>query len=279
MGSGMSDKGSRLIAGIMTKIAFDAADLKNAGSGSYLEKSYKRFKESNIADKEETQMFIDALEGKEEPTDPNYGKPFSQTIRKCKNRDQLIKEKMEEYEQFKKDIAPKIEDVKKKIKEGIVTSLGKKITIKIITPGMLLWGYFCLEKHRIPNIDYCHMGKYNIMFPMHDKIWSVFLNEDVNKIMESRVNFFEFIDHLETRDQVFYMTTWSVTNGAPEKPMLRGDVPSRQFLESMVNYDYIINEHHDMSREVIFVSGLAYYFLKNARLIDRIRYYNKFCTV
>lgn len=279
MGSGMSDKGSRLIAGVMTKIAFDAADLKSAGSGSYLEKSYKDFKEDCIADKTETQMFIDALEGREEPTDPDYGKPFSQTIRKCKNRDQLIKERMEEYEQFKKDIVPKIENVKKKINEGIVTSVGKKITIKIITPGMLLWGYFCLEKHRIPNIDYCHMGKYNIMFPMHDKIWSVFLNEDVNKIMESRVNFFEFIDHLEARDQVHYMTTWQVTNGAPEQPISKDGIPSRQFLESIVNYDYIIKEHHDMSREVIFVSGIAYYFLKNARLIDRIRYYNKFCTV
>ena len=186
---------------------------------------------------------------------------------------------MEEYEQFKKDIAPKIKNVKEKIKHGIVTSVGKKITIKIITPGMLLWGYFCLEKHRIPNIDYCHMGKYNIMFPMHDKIWSVFLNEDVNKIMESRVNFFEFIKHLETRDRVFYMTVWEVTNGAPENIMLKDGTPSRQFLESMVNYDYVIKEHHDMSREVIFVSGIAYYFLKNARLIDRIRYYNKFCTV
>lgn len=279
MGSGMSDKGSRLIAGVMTKIAFDAADLKSAGSGSYLEKSYKNFKEDCIADKTETQMFVDALEGREEPTDPDYGKPFSQTIRKCKNRDQLIKKKMEEYEQFKKDIVPKIENVKKKINEGIVTSVGKKITIKIITPGMLLWGYFCLEKHRIPNIDYCHMGKYNIMFPMHDKIWSVFLNEDVNKIMESRVNFFEFIKHLETRDRVFYMTTWEVTTGAPENPISKDGIPSRQFLESIVNYDYVIREHHDMSREVIFVSGIAYYFLKNARLIDRIRYYNKFCTV
>ncbi len=279
MGSGMSDKGSRLIAGVMTKIAFDAADLKSAGSGSYLEKDYKDFKENDIADKAETQMFIDALEGREEPTDPNYGKPFSQTIRKCKNRNQLIRKKMEEYEQFKKDIAPKIKNVKEKIKDGIVTSVGKKITIKIITPGMLLWGYFCLEKHRIPNIDYCHMGKYNIMFPMHDKIWSVFLNEDVNKIMESRVNFFEFIKHLETRDRVFYMTVWEVTNGAPENIMLKDGTPSRQFLESMVNYDYVIKEHHDMSREVIFVSGIAYYFLKNARLIDRIRYYNKFCTV
>ena len=94
MGSGMSDKGSRLIAGVMTKIAFDAADLKSAGSGSYLEKSYKDFKEDCIADKVETQMFIDALEGREEPTDPDYGKPFSQTIRKCKNRDQLIKRNM-----------------------------------------------------------------------------------------------------------------------------------------------------------------------------------------
>lgn len=279
MGSGMSDKGSRLIAGVMTKIAFDAADLKSAGSGSYLEKWYKYFKEDNIADKVETQMFIDALEGREEPTDPNYGKPFSQTIRKCKNRDQLIKEKMDEYEQFKKDIVQKIKNVKKKIKEGIVTFVGKKITIKIITPGMLLWGYFCLEKHRIPNIDYCHMGKYNIMFPMHDKIWSVFLNEDINKIMESRVNFFEFIDHLETRDQVYYMTAWGVTNGAPENPISRDGIPSRQFLESIVNYDHITKEHHDMSREVIFVRGIAYYFLKNARLIDRIRYYNKFCTV
>ncbi len=279
MGSGMSDKGSRLIAGVMTKIAFDAADLKSAGSGSYLEKSYKNFKEDCIADKVETQMFIDALEGKKEPTDPDYGKPFSQTIRKCKKRDQLIKKKMDEYEQFKKDIAQKIENVKKKIKEGIVTSVGKKITIKIITPGMLLWGYFCLEKHRIPNIDYCHMGKYNIMFPTHDKIWSVFLNEEVDKIMESRVSFFEFIDHLEARDQVHYMTTWEVTNGAPEQPISKDGIPSRQFLESMVNYDYSIEEHHDMSREVIFVSGIAYYFLKNARLIDRIRYYNKFCTV
>lgn len=279
MGSGMSDKGSRLIAGIMTKIAFDAADLKSAGSGSYLEKSYKSFKEDHIADKAETQMFIDALEGREEPTDPNYGKPFSQTIRKCKNRDQLIKKKMDEYEQLKKDIAPKIENVEKKIKAGIVTSVGKKITINIITPGMLLWGYFCLEKHRIPNIDYCHMGKYNIMFPMHDKIWSVFLNEDINKIMESRVNFFEFMYHLELRDQVYYITAYAVTTGAPENPISRDGIPSRQFLESMVNYDYVIREHHDMSREVIFVSGLAYYFLHNARLIDRIRYYNKFSTI
>ena len=279
MGSGMSDKGSRLIAGVMTKIAFDAADLKSAGSGSYLEKDYKDFKENDIADKAETQMFIDALEGREEPTDPNYGKPFSQTIRKCKNRNQLIRKKMEEYEQFKKDIAPKIKNVKKKIKAGIVTSLGKKITIKIITPGMLLRGYFCLEKHRIPNIDYCHMGKYNIMFPMHDKIWSVFLNEEADKIMESRVSFFEFIDHLEARDQVHYMTVWGVTNGAPENPISRDGIPSRQFLESIVNYDHITREHHDMSREVIFVLRLAYYFLKNARLIDRIRYYNKFCTV
>lgn len=279
MGSGMSDKGSRLIAGIMTKIAFDAADLKSAGAGSYLEKSYKSFKEDNIADKAETQMFIDALEGREEPTDPDYGKPFSETIRKCKNRDQLINKKMEEYEQFKKDIAPEIKNVEKKIKAGIVTSVGKKITIEIITPGMLLWGYFCLEKHRIPNIDYCHMGKYNIMFPMHDKIWSVFLNEDINKIMESRVNFFEFISHLESRDQVHYMTVWKVTNGAPENIMLKGDIPSRQFLESIANSDYGIKEYNDMSREVIFVVGLCYYFLKNARLIDRIRYYNKFYTV
>lgn len=276
MGSGMSDKGSRLIAGIMTKIAFDAADLKSAGSGSYLEKSYKSFKEDHIADKAETQMFIDALEGREEPTDPNYGKPFSQTIRKCKNRDQLIKKKMDEYEPLKKDIAPKIKNAETKIKAGIVTSLGKKITIKIITPGMLLWGYFCLEKHRIPNIDYCHMGKYNIMFPMHDKIWSVFLNEDINKIMESRVNFFEFMDHLGTRDQVYYMPTYAVTNGAPEQPISRDGIPSRQFLESIVNYNYGIKEHNDMSREVIFMRRLRYYFLKNARLIDRIRYYNKF---
>ena len=279
MGSGMSDKGSRLIAGIMTKVAFDAADLKSAGSGSYLEKDYKDFKENHIADKIETQMFIDALEEREEPTDPDYGKPFSQTIRKCKNRDQLINKRMEEYEQFKKDIAPKIENVEKKIKAGIVTSVGKKITIEIITPGMLLWGYFCLEKHRIPNIDYCHMGKYNIMFPMHDKIWSVFLNEDINKIMESRVNFFEFMFHLEIRDRVYYMTAWEVTNGAPEQPISRDGIPSRQFLESIVNYNYGIKEHNDMSREVIFVSRLAYYFLKNARLIDRIRYYNRFCTV
>ena len=276
---GMGDKGSRLIAGVMTKIAFDAADLKSAGSGNSLEKSYKDFKENHIADKIETQMFIDALEGREEPTDPDYGKPFSQTIRKCRKRDQLIKKKMEEYEQFKKDIAPKIENVKEKIKNGIVTSIGKKITVNIITPGILLWGYFCLERHRIPNIDYCHMGKYNIMFPMHDKIWSAFLNEDINKIMESRVNFFEFIRHLEFRDNVSYMTTWGVTTGAPEKPILIDGVPTRQFLDSMVNYDYVIREHHDMSREVIFVSGIAYYFLQNARLIDRIRYYNKFCTV
>lgn len=144
---------------------------------------------------------------------------------------------------------------------------------------IILWGYFCLEKHRIPNIDYCHMGKYNIMFPMHDKIWSVFLNEEVDKIMESRVNFFEFIDHLEARDQAHYMTTWAVTTGAPENPISRDGIPSRQFLESMVNYDYVIREHHDMSKEVIFVSGLAYYFLHNARLIDRIRYYNKFSTI
>lgn len=279
MGSGMSDKGSRLIAGIMTKIAFDAADLKSAGSGSYLEKDYKDFKENHIADKAETQIFIDALEGREEPTDPNYGKPFSQTIRKCKNRDQLIKNKMEEYEQFKKDIAPKIKNVEKKIKEGIVTSVGKKITINVITPGMLLWGYFCLEKHRIPNIDYCLMGKYNIMFPMHDKIWSVFLNEDINKIMESRVNFFDFMRHLVTRDRVYYITACAVTTGAPENPISRDGIPSRQFLESMLNYDYVIREHHDMSREVIFVSRLAYYFLHNARLIDRIRYYNKFSTI
>lgn len=276
MGSGMSDKGSRLIAGIMTKVAFDAADLKSAGSGSYLEKDYKNFKEDQIADRAETQMFIDALEEREKPTDPNYGKPFSQTIRKCKNRDQLINKKMEEYEQFKKNIAPKIENVEKKIKAGIVTSLGKKITIEITTPGMLLWGYFCLEKHRIPNIDYCHMGKYNIMFPMHDKIWSVFLNEEVDKIMESRVNFFEFMDHLGTRDQVDYMPTCAVTTGAPENPISRDGIPSRQFLESIVNYDYVIREHHDMSREVIFMRRLRYYFLKNARLIDRIRYYNKF---
>ena len=273
---GMGDKGIRLLAGIMTKIAFDAADSKGSELGSYLEKSYKDFKENHIADKIETQMFIDALEGREEPTDPDCGKPFSQTVIKRKNRDQLIKKKMEEYEQFKKDIAPKIKNVKEKIKDGIVTSVGKKITIKIITPGMLLWGYFCLEKHRIPNIDYCHIGKYNIMFPMHDKIWSVFLNEDINKIMESRVNFFEFIDHLETRDQVYYMTAWGVTNGAPENPISRDGIPSRQFLESIVNYDHITKEHHDMSREVIFVRGIAYYFLKNARLIDRIRYYNKF---
>ena len=157
--------------------------------------------------------------------------------------------------------------------------MGKKITIKIITPGILLWGYFCLEKHRIPNIDYCHMGKYNIMFPMHDKIWSAFLKEEVDKITESRVNFFEFINRLETRDRVHYMTVWGVTNGAPEKPISIDGVPTRQFLESMVNYDYVIKEHHDMSREVIFVSGIAYYFLQNARLADRIRYYNKFCTV
>lgn len=276
---GMGDKGSRLIAGVMTKIAFDAADLKSAGSGNSLEKRYKDFKENHIADKIETQMFIDALEGREEPTDPDYGKPFSQTIRKCKKRDQLIKKKMEEYEEFKKDITPKIKNVKEKIENGIVTSVGEEINIKIITPGILLWGYFCLEKHRIPNIDYCHMGKYNIMFPMHDKIWSAFLNEDINKIMESRVNFFEFINRLETRDRVFYMTAWEVTNGAPEKPISIDGVPTRQFLDSMVNYDYVIREHHDMSREVIFVSGIAYYFLQNARLIDRIRYYNKFCTV
>lgn len=276
---GMGDKGSRLIAGVMTKIAFDAADLKSAGSGISLEKRYKNFKENHIADKIETQMFIDALEGREEPTDPDYGKPFSQTVIKRKNRDQLIKKKMEEYEQFKKDITPKIKNVKEKIENGIVTSVGEEINIKIITPGILLWGYFCLEKHRIPNIDYCHMGKYNIMFPMHDKIWSAFLNEDINKIMESRVNFFEFINRLETRDRVFYMTAWEVTNGAPEKPISIDGVPTRQFLDSMVNYDYVIREHHDMSREVIFVSGIAYYFLQNARLIDRIRYYNKFCTV
>ena len=276
---GMGDKGSRLIAGVMTKIAFDAADLKSAGSGNSLEKSYKYFKEKYIADKIETQMFIDALEGREEPTDPNYGKPFSQTVIKRKDRDQLIKKKMEEYEQFKKDITPKIENVKEKMTNGIVTSIGEEINIKIITPGILLWGYFCLEKHRIPNIDYCHMGKYNIMFPMHDKIWSTFLNEDINKIMESRVNFFEFINRLEARDRVFYMTTWCVTNGAPEKPISKDGVPTREFLDSMVNYDYLIREHHDMSREVIFVSGIAYYFLQNARLIDRIRYYNKFCTV
>lgn len=276
---GMGDKGIRLIAGIMTKIAFDAADAKGSESGISLEKRYKDFKENHIADKIETQMFIDALEGREEPTDPDYGKPFSQTIRKRKNRDQLIKKKMEEYEQFKKDITPKIENVKEKITNGIVTSIGKKITINIITPGILLWGYFCLEKHKIPNIDYCHMGKYNIMFPMHDKIWSVFLNEEVGKITESRVNFFEFIRHLEFRDNVYYMTTWGVTTRAPEKPILIDGVPTRQFLDSMVNYDYVIREHHDMSKEVIFVSGIAYYFLQDARLADRIRYYNKFCTV
>ncbi|MDY2956561.1 MAG: hypothetical protein SOR59_02980 [Lachnospiraceae bacterium] len=97
--------------------------------------------------------------------------------------------------------------------------------------------------------------------------------------MESRVNFFEFIDHLEARDQAHYMTTWAVTTGAPENPISRDGIPSRQFLESMVNYDYVIRKHHDMSKEVIFVSGLAYYFLHNARLIDRIRYYNKFSTI
>lgn len=276
---GMGDKGIRLLAGIMTKIAFDAADSKGSELGSYLEKSYKDFKENHIADKIETQMFIDALEGREEPTDPDCGKPFSQTVIKRKNRDQLIKKKMEEYEQFKKDITPKIESVKEKINNGIITSMRKKITIKIITPGILLWGYFCLEKHRIPNIDYCHMGKYNIMFPMHDKIWSAFLNEDINKIMESRVDFFEFIRYLEFRDRVHYMTAWCVTTGAPEKPISIDGVPTRPFLDSMVNYDYVIREHHDMSREVIFVSGIAYYFLQNARLADRIRYYNKFCTV
>lgn len=276
---GMGDRGIRLIAGIMTKMAFDAADAKGSELGISLEKRYKNFKENHIADKIETQMFIDALEGREEPTDPDYGKPFSQTVIKRKNRDQLIKKKMEEYEQFKKDITPKIESVKEKIKNGIVTSVGEEITIKIITPGILLWGYFCLEKHRIPNIDYCHMGKYNIMFPMHDKIWSAFLNEDINNIMESRVNFFEFIRYLEFRDDVSYMTTWGVTTGAPEKPILIDGVPTRPFLDSMVNYDYVIREHHDMSREVIFVSGIAYYFLQNARLADRIRYYNKFCTV
>ena len=276
---GMDDRGIRLIAGIMTKIAFDAADSKGSELGISLEKRYKNFKENHIADKIETQMFIDSLEGREEPTDPDYGKPFSQTIRKHKNRDQLIKKKMEEYEQFKKDITPKIESIKEKINNGIVTSIGEKITVNIITPGILLWGYFCLEKHRIPNIDYCHMGKYNIMFPMHDKIWSAFLNEDINKIMESRVDFFEFIRYLEFRDNVSYMTTWGVTTGAPEKPISIDGVPTRQFLESMVNYDYVIKEHHDISREVIFVSGIAYYFLQNARLADRIRYYNKFCTV
>ena len=99
----------------------------------------------------------------------------------------------------------------------------------------------------------------------------------VQKIQKE--NFFEFINRLETRDRVFYMTAWEVTNGAPEKPISIDGVPTRQFLDSMVNYDYVIREHHDMSREVIFVSGIAYYFLQNARLIDRIRYYNKFCTV
>lgn len=276
---GMGDKGIHLIAGIMTKIAFDAADAKGSELGISLENDYKDFKENHIADKIETQMFIDALEGREEPTDPDYGKPFSQTVIKRKNRDQLIKKKIEEYEQFKKDITPKIENVKEKITNGIFTSIGKKITVNIITPGMLLWGYFCLEKHRIPNIDYCHMGKYNIMFPTHDKIWSAFLNEDINKIMESRVNFFEFIRYLEFKDNVFYMTVWGVTNGAPEKPISIDSVPTRQFLESIVNHNYVIKEHHDMSREVIFVSGIAYYFLQNARLADRIRYYNKFCTV
>ena len=276
---GMGDKGIRLLAGIMTKIAFDAADAKSSESGISLEKSYKDFKENHIADKIETQMFIDALEGREEPINPDYGKPFSQTIRKCKNRDQLINKKMEEYEQFKKDITPKIESVKEKINNGIITSMRKKITVNIITPGILLWGYFCLEKHRIPNIDYCHMGKYNIMFPMHDKIWSVFLNEEVDKITESRVNFFEFIRYLEYIDRVHYMTAWCVTTGAPEKPISKDGVPTREFLDSMVNYDYVIREHHDISREVIFVSGIAYYFLQNARLADRIRYYNKFCTV
>ena len=276
---GMGDKGIRLLAGIMTKIAFDAADAKSSESGISLEKRYKNFKENHIADKIETQMFIDALEGREEPTEPNYGKPFSQTVIKRKNRDQLIKKKMEEYEQFKKDVTPKIKNVKEKIKNGKVTSVGEEINIKIITPGILLWGYFCLEKHRIPNIDYCHMGKYNIMFPMHDKIWSAFLNEDINNIMGSRVNFFEFIRYLEFRDNVSYMTAWGVTTGAPEKPISIDGVPTRQFLESMVNYDYVIREHHDMSREVIFVSGIAYYFLQNARLGDRIRYSNKFCTV
>lgn len=272
---GMGDKGSRLIAGIMTKIAFDAADSKGSELGSYLENDYKCFEEDHIADKAETQMFIDALEGREEPTDINYGKPFSQTVIKRKDKDQLIKKKMEEYEQFKKDITPKIENVKEKITNGIVTSIGKKITVNIITPGILLWGYFCLEKHRIPNIDYCHMGKYNIMFPMHDKIWSVFLNEEVDKITESRVNFFEFIRYLEYIDRVHYMTAWCVTTGAPEKPISKDGVPTRQFLDSMVNYDYVIREHHDMSREVIFMRMFRYYFCKNAGLKDRIRYYNK----
>ena len=146
---GMGDKGIRLIAGIMTKIAFDAADSKGSESGISLEKSYKDFKENHIADKIETQMFIDALEGREEPTDPDYGKPFSQTVIKRKNRDQLIKKKMEEYEQFKKDITPKIKNIKEKIKNGIVTSVGEEININIVTPGILLWGYFCLEKHRL----------------------------------------------------------------------------------------------------------------------------------
>ena len=139
---GMGDKGIRLLAGIMTKIAFDAADAKGSELGNSLEKRYKDFKENHIADKIETQMFIDALEGREEPTDPDYGKPFSQTVIKRKNRDQLIKKKMEEYEQFKKDITPKIENVKEKITNGIFTSIGKKITINIITPGILLWGVF-----------------------------------------------------------------------------------------------------------------------------------------